>query len=194
MKSAASRLADEAGRLAAEMRAVPPELIERCRPELERIDRRIRPGTLRNVGPTIAKLADMDLPPEESPRETRRPAAGGHRRFSPRQRPRSRRRRQRGLDRAAGRRGPLALDVGRIGGDVGRAVLAAAGQFAVRDRRLGLGLFVHQLHAVVGLGAGGDRRVGPAPRRAPRRLRREDRRDAAEERAGADVRPAEPRK
>ncbi len=64
------RLADEAGRLAAEMRAVRPELIERCRPELERIDRRIRPGTLRNVGATIAKLADLDLPQGESPRRT----------------------------------------------------------------------------------------------------------------------------
>ena len=63
-------LADEAERLAVEMRTVHPELIQRCRPELERIDRRIRPGTLRNVGPTIAKLADLDLPSEKSPRQT----------------------------------------------------------------------------------------------------------------------------
>jgi len=60
----------EAMRLATEMRAATPELIARCRGELQRIEQRIRPGTARNVGPTIAKLTDMSLPEKETPRET----------------------------------------------------------------------------------------------------------------------------
>ena len=75
---------------------------------------------------------------------------------------------------------------------VGRAVLPAAGQFALCHCRVGGGLFVHQFHAVAGIGAGGHRRIGPAARHAAHRLRRQDGRDAAEERAGPDVRPAKP--
>ena len=70
MKSAACVWPTRLGGWPRKCGAVRPELIERCRPELERIDRRIRPGTLRNVGPTIAKLADLDLPQGESPRRT----------------------------------------------------------------------------------------------------------------------------
>jgi len=62
-------LADEVLRLAAENRIVTKELIEQCRPELDEIERRIRPGTIFNVGPTIAALADADMPSPESPRE-----------------------------------------------------------------------------------------------------------------------------
>jgi myo-inositol-1-phosphate synthase len=43
---------------------VSPEVFEQCREELEQIDRRIRPGTIRNVGPTISALADWDVPDE----------------------------------------------------------------------------------------------------------------------------------
>jgi myo-inositol-1-phosphate synthase len=63
-------LAGEALRLAAEMRLATPELMTRCRGELERIEPRIRPGTLRNVGSTIARLADLELPQDELPGET----------------------------------------------------------------------------------------------------------------------------
>ena len=49
-------LIDEARRMAAETRVLGPDVIARCKPELERIDRRIRPGTIYKVGPTIAKL------------------------------------------------------------------------------------------------------------------------------------------
>ena len=91
-----------------------------------------------------------------------------------------------------GRCGRIAVHVGRAGSVVVAAILRAAGQFALCDCRVGPGLFVHQLHAVAGGDAGGHRRVGPAPRRPARRPRRQDGRDAAEERAGPDVRPAEP--
>ena len=62
MKSVACPWGEESMRLAAEMRVASPELVARCRTELDRIDGRIRPGTLRNVGPTIAKLANLALP------------------------------------------------------------------------------------------------------------------------------------
>ncbi len=67
------RLADEAARLMVEMRPADANLAERCHAELDRIDGRIRPGTVRNVGPTIAKLADPDLlerAAKESPAQT----------------------------------------------------------------------------------------------------------------------------
>ncbi len=51
------------------MRAASREVIDRCRGELERIEARIRPGTTWNVGPTIAALADLDLPQGETPRQ-----------------------------------------------------------------------------------------------------------------------------
>lgn len=63
-------LVDEALRLVTESRTVSPELFERCRDELEQIERRIRPGTLQNVGPTIAALADAGLPQKETARQS----------------------------------------------------------------------------------------------------------------------------
>jgi myo-inositol-1-phosphate synthase len=62
-------LADEAMRLATESRAIEPNLVDRCRQGLDRIDRRIRPGTIHNVGPTIAQFAGPNVPREETPRE-----------------------------------------------------------------------------------------------------------------------------
>lgn len=62
-------LADEAGRMAQQNRTLDPRLIARCRTELDQIDRRIRPGTVHNVGRTIAALADCDVPRDEQPRE-----------------------------------------------------------------------------------------------------------------------------
>jgi myo-inositol-1-phosphate synthase len=44
-----------------------PAMAEQCRPEFERIDTRIRPGTIIGVGATIASLADWDLPHDETP-------------------------------------------------------------------------------------------------------------------------------
>lgn len=51
-------------------RLVRPEQLEACRDELDAIDRRVRPGTIRNVGPTIQRLADRELPADETPRQT----------------------------------------------------------------------------------------------------------------------------
>jgi myo-inositol-1-phosphate synthase len=56
-------------RLTAKDRIAPVALVEQCREELEQIDRRIRPGTIQNVGPTIAALADDSVPRDETPRQ-----------------------------------------------------------------------------------------------------------------------------
>ena len=62
-------LCREAYRVSTEMRAASREVIDQCRDELERIEARIRPGTAWNVGPTIAALADLDIPRDETPRQ-----------------------------------------------------------------------------------------------------------------------------
>lgn len=62
-------LVDEARRLATESGTVGPDLVDRCKAELGRIDRRIRPGTIHQVGRTVAELAGPDVPRRESPRE-----------------------------------------------------------------------------------------------------------------------------
>jgi myo-inositol-1-phosphate synthase len=55
--------------LARVSRAIDAEQVEKCKAGLDRIDKNIRPGTLINVGPTIAKFADEDLRGKaESPR------------------------------------------------------------------------------------------------------------------------------
>jgi len=63
------RLFDEAMRLVSESRAIDAHLVAQCRPELEAIDRRIRPGTIYRVGPTIERFASAEIPREETPRE-----------------------------------------------------------------------------------------------------------------------------
>ncbi len=55
--------------LSAKDHIISRDLIEQFRDELDAIDRHIRPGTIFNVGPTIASLADMDLPHDETPRQ-----------------------------------------------------------------------------------------------------------------------------
>lgn len=62
-------LADEAMRLATESRAIDRAIIQACKADLDRIDRRVRPGTTWNVGPTIGGLAGPEVPADESPRE-----------------------------------------------------------------------------------------------------------------------------
>ena len=62
-------LCREAYRVTTEMRAASRETIDQCRDELEQIEARIRPGTAWKVGPTIAALADLDLPRDETPRQ-----------------------------------------------------------------------------------------------------------------------------
>ena len=63
------RLCREAYRVATEMRAASREVIDQCREDLERIEARIRPGTIWNAGPTIEALADLDLPREKTARQ-----------------------------------------------------------------------------------------------------------------------------
>lgn len=62
-------LPGEAARLAAESRAFSTDLLAQVREELEAIDRRIRPGTIINVGPTIAALADGQILRGETPQD-----------------------------------------------------------------------------------------------------------------------------
>src|SRR3989304_4117330 len=64
-------LAEEAMRLVTESGTISADLLARCRPELEQIDRRIRPGTIYRVGSTIAALADAQGPRREPPRQAR---------------------------------------------------------------------------------------------------------------------------
>lgn len=60
---------DEALRMHKESRAIDLEVLEKCRAELDAIDRRIQPGTLLNVGPTIASLAGEAARVNENPRQ-----------------------------------------------------------------------------------------------------------------------------
>ncbi|MGH7137138.1 MAG: inositol-3-phosphate synthase [Pirellulales bacterium] len=60
---------DEALRMHKESRAIDLDVLEKCRAELTEVDRRIRPGTLLNVGPTIASLAGEGAKVAESPRQ-----------------------------------------------------------------------------------------------------------------------------
>ncbi|QDU92841.1 inositol-3-phosphate synthase [Lignipirellula cremea] len=62
-------LADEAMNLAEISHAIDRRLVEQCRPELDEIDKSIRPGTLHNVGQTIASFAGKDCKDrQETPR------------------------------------------------------------------------------------------------------------------------------
>jgi myo-inositol-1-phosphate synthase len=48
---------DEARKMWTDSRAIPPELLEKVKPDLDKTDKLVRPGTIHNVGPTITKLA-----------------------------------------------------------------------------------------------------------------------------------------
>jgi len=63
------RLADEAMRLVTQSRAIDPQLVAQCKADLDRIDRRVCPGTIYKVGPTIGLLAGPDVPTDRTPRE-----------------------------------------------------------------------------------------------------------------------------
>ncbi len=62
-------LFDEAWRMHAESRAIDGDLVRKCKPDLDKIDAQIRPGTLANVGATIEKMAGDKFPHRaEAPR------------------------------------------------------------------------------------------------------------------------------
>ncbi|MEN6494621.1 MAG: inositol-3-phosphate synthase [Thermoguttaceae bacterium] len=63
------RLFDEALRLVTESRAIERHLVEAAQEDLDEIDRRIRPGTVCNVGPTIEQFAGASIPRYEVPRQ-----------------------------------------------------------------------------------------------------------------------------
>jgi myo-inositol-1-phosphate synthase len=55
------RLYDEALRMHTQSRAIDPDILARCKGELEKIEKNLRPGVLLNVGSTIEQFADADL-------------------------------------------------------------------------------------------------------------------------------------
>ncbi len=57
----AGTLLDSLQRLRTDSRVLDGSLVDACRSELAAIDGRIRPGTVANCGPTIAKLATTDM-------------------------------------------------------------------------------------------------------------------------------------
>lgn len=64
------RLFDEVLRMARESRQPGLfEIAEKCREDIEAIDRRIRPGTILGVGKSIESLADADVSRAETPRQ-----------------------------------------------------------------------------------------------------------------------------
>lgn len=63
-------LVEETRRLAADMRAFPPGLVEQCLEDLAEADARIVPGTAFGTGPTIQAMAGDQVPREDSPAET----------------------------------------------------------------------------------------------------------------------------
>jgi myo-inositol-1-phosphate synthase len=62
-------LVDGIADIASQSRIALPAIVEQCRAEFDEIDRRIRPGTIFGVGETIAALADVDMPKDETPCE-----------------------------------------------------------------------------------------------------------------------------
>jgi myo-inositol-1-phosphate synthase len=61
---------DEAWRLHAESRVIDGGVLAKCKSEIDKIDERIKPGTLVNVGSTIEKLAGAEVHSRrESPRQ-----------------------------------------------------------------------------------------------------------------------------
>lgn len=62
-------LVEQARRMATDDHIAPVALVEQCAEELQQIDGRIRPGTIHNVGQTIAALADDSVPRNETPRQ-----------------------------------------------------------------------------------------------------------------------------
>ena len=63
-------LVDAAEELVTQSRTLDGNVFAKIKGDLKRIDARIRPGTLANVGPTIAGLATLDVPHHETARET----------------------------------------------------------------------------------------------------------------------------
>ncbi len=81
----AGRLYDEALRMHSESRAIEGALLEKCRGELDAIERNLRLGTIHNVGPTIGQFAEEQLRKlQETPREAISRVQGDLREFQER--------------------------------------------------------------------------------------------------------------
>ena len=61
---------DEAALMCSQSHAIDGELLAKCKSEIDRVDRQIKPGTILNVGQTIAELAGTEIRKrQETPRE-----------------------------------------------------------------------------------------------------------------------------
>ena len=123
-----------------------PDLVAKCKAELDKIDKNIAPGTLFNVGPTIEEFADRRSDATSRKETPREPPSTGSRRTSRSssegQQARSAHRGQRRLDRAAGGRSDAPDDAGPTRQAAGEtAEVSARRQFALRHRRAGTRLF-----------------------------------------------------
>ena len=186
-------LFQEAMRMATENRIAPAALVEQCRDELEQIDGRIRPGTIQNVGPTIAALADESVPRGETPRQAVARLGRDMAAFVQAERlahlvvvnvastepP---------VDASGLPPGWAELD--RLLDDDQQCPLPASSLYAIAALEAGHSYI--NFTPSLGPGSGGDRRACPTTPHSLLWLRRQDGRDAAEERAGPHVRPAEP--
>ena len=166
-------------------RRLPGRIGRHRRPHSPRHARQLRPDDRRPGRPGDARLRPRAGPrrhPAAAERSPRLPAAN-------RGRPRDRRQSwPRPSRRPTISTLPAAL--GRlVAGDRRQGLQLAAGQFAVRHRRARPGPAVHQLHAVARRDAAGHRRIGRAARHVPRRPGRQDRRNAAQKRAGTRCSP-----
>ena len=55
------KLYDEAARMYTESRAIDPEILAKCKPDIDKTEKHLRPGTLINAGETIRRLAAPDV-------------------------------------------------------------------------------------------------------------------------------------
>ena len=200
-------LVDEAMRMATENRIALPSLVEQCREELEAVDRRLRPGTIQNVGRAIATLAGESVPRHETPRQAIDRLAGDMAEFV-----RVERLAHLVVVNVASTEPPVDASglpatwaelEARLDEDSPHTSCAGTSNSGTRSVPDTIGLPASSLYAIAALEAGhsyinftpslgpafpGHRRPCPAARWLLLWLRWENRRDAVEERACADVR------
>ncbi len=175
-------------KLVTESRVLSPALVEACRGELDQIDGRIRPGTVHRVGPTIQRLAGPEVPREESPQRIVARLRADLRGFVASQ----------GLEHVvvvnvASTEPPVDpacvpstwAELERQLSDPAKCRLPASSLYAIAA--LDLGYSYVNFTPSLGFSSAGDRRAGPPARHASHGLRRQDGRDAVEERAGPHV-------
>ena len=195
-KSAKRRSLTKRQQLVSDNHALDGDLVAKCKADLDKIDKNIRPGTLWNVG-------HDDRKPRRSGTLAKAPRSAPRRHRAHAGRPEGVRRSRTSSTRSivvnlASTEPPVdEAELPAKWKDLAKLLdkpkkLPAGRQLAVCDRRARPGLSVHQLHAVARLGPRRHSRTGARARHLPHGARRQDGRNAAEERARADVRRPQP--